>query len=86
MKAFNRIMPGQLDNSSSSFKSNLSDDDQPDLQRILIQKSRKRRINWMRLRRLKEVELKNRGKTKRFSVRALLKKLNVETHTYENDY
>ena len=54
MKEFDCIMSGQLDNPSSSVDSYLSDDiDEPDLQQTLIEESRQRYLNRMRLMRFK---------------------------------
>ena len=47
-------MSGQLDNPSSSVDSYLCDDnDEPDLQQTLIEESRQRCVNCIRLMRLK---------------------------------
>ena len=77
MKEFDRIMSGQLDNPSSGVDSYLSDDnDKPDLQQTLIEESRQRRLNRIRLMRLKQAQQRYRPKTKKVSVTALLKQIN----------
>ena len=74
MKEFDHIMSGQLDNPSSSVKSYLSDDnDKPDLQKTPIEESRQRRLNCIRLMWLKQAQQRYKCKTKKVSVRALLK-------------
>ena len=66
MKVFNSLMSGKSDHLSSSFNSNVSeDDDKPDLQQILIKESHQRHLPCIRLRRLKEAQ-RNRCKTKMF--------------------
>ena len=50
MKEFDCIMSEQIDNCSSSADSYLSDDiDEPDFQQILIEESRQRPLNRIRL-------------------------------------
>ena len=57
MKEFDCIMSRQLDNPSSSVDSYLSDDNEvPNLQQTLIEESRKRCLNRMRLIRLKQAQ------------------------------
>ena len=74
MKEFNYIMSGQLDNPSSSIKNNLSDyDDKLVLQKILIEESCQRHLNCMRLMQMRHAQLRNKHKTKKVSVTALIK-------------
>ena len=69
-------MSEQLDNPLSSVYSYLSDDnDKPDLQQTLIEESWQRRLNYIRLRRLKQAQQRYRCKTKKVSATALLKQI-----------
>ena len=57
MKEIDHIMSGQLDNPLSSVHIYLIDYiDEPDLQQTLIEESWQRRLNRMRLMRLKQVQ------------------------------
>ena len=50
MKEFDRIMSAQLDNPSSSVDGYLTyDNDKPDLKQTLIEETRQRRLNHIRL-------------------------------------
>ena len=82
MKEFDRIMSGQLDNPSSSVNSHSSDDnDEPDLQQTLIEESRQRRLNRIRLMRFKKDQQRYKRKPKKVSVTALLKQINHDCQT-----
>ena len=86
MKEFDRIMYGQLDNSLSNVYSHLSDDnDEPDLQQTLIEESRQRRLNRIRLMRFKQSQQRYKRKPKKVSVTALLKQINHDCQTAIND-
>ena len=86
MKEFDRIMSGQLDNPSSSVYSHSSDDnDQSDLQKILIEESQQRRLNRIRLMRLKQAQQRYKRKPKKVSVTSLLKQINDDRQTAIND-
>ena len=86
MKEFDCIMSGKFDNPSPSIDSYLSDDnDEPDLQRALIEELRQRRLNRIRLMRLKQAQQKNRRKTKNVSITALLKQINHDCQAVIND-
>ena len=78
MKYFDSIMTGQLNqvtnNSRPSFV--LSDDDEPDLQQILVEEARQRRLNRRRLLKLKQTKLKYKPKFRKISVSGLLKEFN----------
>ena len=78
MKYFDSIMTGQLNQvSNKSNQSNeLSDNDEPDLQQILIEEARQRRLNRMRLLRLKQAKLRYKPKFRKISVSGLLKEFN----------
>ena len=86
MKKFDRIMSGQLDNDSSSVKSCVSDDDdEPDLQKILSEESRQRRLNRKRLIQLKQAQQRYKRKTKKVSVTALFKQIIHDCQVSIND-
>ena len=86
MKEFDRIMSGQLDNSLSNVYSHSSDDnDEPDLQQTLIEESRQRRLNRIRLMRFKQSQQRYKRKPKIVSVIALLKQINYDRQTTVND-
>ena len=86
MKEFDRIMSGQLDNPSSSVNSHSSDDnDEPDLQQTLIEESRQRRLNRIRLMRFKKAQQRYKRKPKKVSVTALLKQINHDRQTAIKD-
>ena len=73
MKEFDRNISGQLGNPSSSVDSYLSDDnDEPDLQKTLIEEFWQRLLNRVRLVRLKQTQQRYWRKTKKVSVIALL--------------
>ena len=75
----NCIMSGQLDDPSSSFKSNLSDDnDKPDLQKNLIEESRQRHLYHKKSMQLKQAHQRYEHKTEKKSVTALLKEFNID--------
>ena len=86
MKEFDWIMSGKLDNPLSSVDSFLSDDiDELDLQQSLIEESRQRHLNRIRLMRWKQVQQRYQRKTKKVSVTALLKQINHDRQTEIND-
>ena len=86
MKEFDRIMSGQLDNPSSSVYSHSSDDnDEPDLQQTLIEESRQRRLNRIRIMRYKLDQKRYKRKPKKVSVTAILKQMNHDRQTAVND-
>ena len=86
MKEFDRIMSGQLDNPSSSVNSHSSDDnDEPDLQQTLIEESRQRRLNRIRLMRFKQAQQRYKRKPKKVSVTALLKQISHDRQTAIKD-
>ena len=86
MKEFDRIMSGQLDNPSSSVNSHSSDDnDEPDLQQTLIEESRQRRLNRIRLMRFKKDQQRYKRKPKKVSVTALLKQISHDRQTAIKD-
>ena len=86
MKEFDRIMSGQLDNPSSSVNNHSSDDnDEPDLQQTLIEESRLRRLNRIRLMRFKKDQQRYKRKPKKVSVTALLKQINHDRQTAIKD-
>ena len=68
-------MTGQLNQvTNNSRKSNgLSDDDEPDLQQVLIEDARQRRVKQKSLLKLKQTKLKNKPKFRKISVSGLLK-------------
>ena len=79
-------MSGQLDNLSWSVESYLSDDnDKPDLQQTLIEETRQRRLNPIRLMRLKQAQQRYQRKTKNVSITALLKQINHDCQASIND-
>ena len=71
-------MTGQLNQvSNKSNQSNeLSDGDEPDLQQILIEETRQRRLNRKRLLKLKQAKLRYKPKFRKISVSGLLKEFN----------
>ena len=86
MKEFDCIMYRQLDNPSSSVDSYLSgDNDEPDLQQTLIEESRQRRLNRIRLMQLKQVQQRYKRKPQKVSVTALLKQINHDRQASIND-
>ena len=64
VKFFDSIMTGQLNQVSSIARESnkLSDDDEPDLQQILIEEARQRRLNKKRLLKLKQAKLRYKQK------------------------
>ena len=78
MNYFDSIMTGQLNQvTNNSRQSNeLSDDDEPDLQQILIEEARQRQLNQKRLLKLKQTKLKNKPKFRKILVSRLLKEFN----------
>ena len=82
MKFFNSIMTGQLNQvSNKSWQSNeLSDDDEPDLQQILIEEARQRWSKQKRLLKLKQAKLNYKPKFWKISVSGLFKEF-YEHHT-----
>ena len=75
MKYFDSIMTGQLMPSNA-----LSDDDEPDLQKVLIEEARQRQLNQKSLIKLKQTKLKYKPKFRKISVSHLLKEFNQQ-HT-----
>ena len=82
MNYFDSIMTGQLNQvTNNSRQSNeLSDEDEPDLQQVLIEEARQRRLNRKSLLKLKQAKLKNKPKFRKISVSGLLKEFNQQ-HT-----
>ena len=82
MNYFDSIMTGQLNQvTNNSRPSNeLSDDDEPDLQQILVEEACQRRWNWKRVLELKQTKLKYKPKFRKISVSGLLKEFNQQ-HT-----
>ena len=86
MKEFDHIMSGQLDNPLSSVDTYLSDDvEEPDLQQTLIEESRQRHLNRIRLMQVKQAQQSYRRKTKKVSVTALLQEINNDRQASIND-
>ena len=84
MKYFDSIMTGQLNQvSNKSTQSNeLSDGDEPDLQQILIEEARQRRLNRKRLLKLKQAKSRRKPKFRKISVSHLLKEFNQQDTDY----
>ena len=82
MKYFDSIMTGQLNQvTNNSRPSNaLSECDELDLQQMLVEEARQRRLNQKRLLKLKEAKLKYKHKFRKISVSGLLKEFN-QLHT-----
>ena len=80
MKYFDSIMTGQHNQvSNNSKRSNqLSDCDEPDLQQILIEEARLRRLNRKRLLKLKQAKSRDKPKFRKISVSRLLKEFNQQ--------
>ena len=78
MNYFDSIMTGQLNQvTNNSRKSNeLSDDDEPDLQQVLIEEACQRRLNQKSLLKMKQAKLKYKPKFRKISVSGLLKEFN----------
>ena len=86
MKEFDRIMSGQLDNPLSNVYSHSSDENnEPDLQQTLIEESRQRRLNRIRLMRFKKSQQRYKRKPKKISVTAILKQINHDRQIAVND-
>ena len=70
MSYFDSIMTGQLNQVTNSARqiNELSDDDEPDLQQILIEEARQCRLNLMRVIKLKQAKLKYKPKFWKISV------------------
>ena len=75
-------MTGQLNQvTNNSRPSNeLSDDDEPDLQQVLIEKACQHRLNKKKRLKLKQAKLKCKPKFRKISVSSLLKEFNQQ-HT-----
>ena len=82
MKYFYSTMAGQLHQvSNNSRPSNeLSDDDEPHLQQVLVDEARQRQLNQKRLLQLKQTRLIYKPKFRKISVSGLLKEFN-QRHT-----
>ena len=75
-------MTGQFNQvTNNSRQSNeLSDDDEPDLQQVLIEEACQRRLNQKSLLKMKQAKLKYKPKFRKISVSGLLKEFN-QRHT-----
>ena len=82
MKYFDSIMTGQLNlvTNNSRQSNELSDDDEPDLQQILIEEGYQCQLNQKRLLKLKQTKLNYNPKLRKVSVSDLLKEFN-QCHT-----
>ena len=80
MSYFDSIMTGQLNQVTNSARqiNELSDDDEPDLQQILIEEARQRRLNRKRLLKLKQAKSRRKPKFRKTSVSCLLKEFNQQ--------
>ena len=80
MSYFDSIMTGQLNQVTNSARqiNELSDDDEPDLQQILIEEARQRRLNRKSILKMKQAKLKNKRKFRKISVSGLLKEFNQQ--------
>ena len=82
MKYLDSIMTGQLNQvTNNSRPSNeISDDDEPNLQKVLIEEAHQRQLNRKSILKLKQAKLKNKRKFRKISVSGLLKEFN-QRHT-----
>ena len=68
MKYFDSIMTGQLNHltNNSRTSNELSDDDEPDLQKVLSEEARQRQLNQKSLIKLKQAKLKHKENFEKF--------------------
>ena len=82
MKYFDSIMSGQLNqvSNNSRQRNELSDNDEPDLQQLLIEEACQRLLNQKRLLNVKQAKLKYKSKLRKIAVSGLLKEF-YQRHT-----